>query len=107
MKYIIAILAFSLTQLASAQQVDYNFINFSSKNGLSSNTVNVILKDKYGYMWFATDDGLNKFDGMHFAIYRHNPSDSNSIGTGAVAALQEDKEGNLWIGAGLTLSFYN
>ena len=49
---------------AAGQQTDYNFINFNSKHGLSSNTVYSIIKDKYGYMWFATEDGLNKFDIM-------------------------------------------
>lgn len=103
---LIVILIF-LLRAASAQQSEFNFINFSSKNGLSSNTVNVILKDRYGYMWFATDDGLNKFDGVNFTVYRHSTDDSSSIGAGMVMALQEDGLGNLWIGAGSVLSFYD
>ena len=96
-----------LLQVASAQQSDYSFINFSSKNGLSSNTINAILKDRYGYMWFATDDGLNKFNGVNFTVYRHNPGDSASIGTGTVMAMQEDRFGNLWVGTNSILSLYN
>ena len=68
-----------LQQAASAQRTDFSFINFNSKDGLSSNTVNAIQKDRYGYMWFATDDGINKFDGVNFTVYRHHPGDSNSI----------------------------
>ena len=101
-----AILAL-LLQAASAQRTDFSFINFNSKDGLSSNTVNAILKDRYGYMWFATDDGINKFDGVNFTVYRHNPGDSNSIGAGAVMAMQEDRAGNLWVGTGQILSLYN
>ncbi len=96
-----------LWQAAAAQRTDYSFINFSSKDGLSSNTINTILKDRYGYMWFATDDGINKFDGVNFTVYRHNPADSKSIGPGAVMAMQEDRFGNLWIGTGQTLSLYD
>lgn len=89
------------------QQKEYNFINFSSKNGLASNTVNVIVKDKYGFMWFGTEDGLNKFDGHNFTVYRHRENDTTSIGRGAVMAMLEDKEGNLWVGTNITLSVYN
>ena len=58
-------------------------------------------------MWFATDDGLNKFDGVNFTVYRHRPGDTTSIGANDISALHEDAEGNLWIGTNLTLSFYN
>jgi ligand-binding sensor domain-containing protein len=60
------------TCITEAQSDGFNFINFSSKDGLSANAVNVIVKDRYGYMWFGTDDGLNKFDGETFTAYRHN-----------------------------------
>jgi sugar lactone lactonase YvrE len=85
-----------LLRAAAAQQNDFNFINFSSKNGLSSNTINDILKDSHGYMWFATDDGLNKFDGVNFTVYRHNPGDSTSIGAGPTMTFREDRFGHIW-----------
>ena len=107
MKYPVLILLLTgLLQAASAQRTDLNFINFSSKDGLSSNSVNAILKDRYGYMWFATDDGITKFDGVNFAVYRHNPNDSNSIGPGSVMAMLQDRSGNLWMGTGQGLSRY-
>lgn len=96
-----------LFQQSFGQVKNYNFINLNSKTGLSSNTVNTILKDKYGFMWFGTDDGLNKFDGQNFVVYRHSETDSSTIGRGVVTAMQEDKEGNLWIGTNITLSLYN
>jgi ligand-binding sensor domain-containing protein len=96
-----------LLQPSFAQRTDLSFINFSSKNGLSSNTVNAILKDRYGYMWFATDDGLNRFDGINFTVYRNNPTDSTSIGAGSILSMQEDGQGNLWLGSNSKLSRYN
>ena len=95
------------SQIAFSQQSDLNFVNFSSEDGLSSNTVTTILKDKCGYMWFGTDDGLNKFDGVNFSVYRHRQSDTTSIGANSILAMHEDRSGNLWVGTNATLSLYN
>lgn len=86
------------TQCAYAQQQKVNFTSLTSKDGLSSNVVTAILKDRYGIMWFATEDGLNKFDGTSFTTYRHNPTDTTSLPTNEVVALHEDPSGKLWIG---------
>ncbi|WP_168208845.1 two-component regulator propeller domain-containing protein [Chitinophaga sp. XS-30] len=92
----------------SAQSPHINFTALSSKDGLLSNTVNAIIKDRYGLMWFATDDGLNKFDGANFIVYRHIPGDTTSLRANEVLALHEDKAGNLWIGtSGGSLSRYD
>jgi signal transduction histidine kinase/ligand-binding sensor domain-containing protein/DNA-binding response OmpR family regulator len=90
-----------------AQGDNFNFINFSSKDGLSASTINAILKDRSGYMWFATNDGLNRFDGTSFTSYRPDPDDTASIGGSSILALYEDHAGNLWIGTDKTLSLYN
>lgn len=90
-----------------AQQKEYKFINFSSKNGLSSNSINAIIKDKNGFMWFGTEDGLNKFDGQNFSVYRHKETDSTSIGRGPVTDIVQDKTGNIWLATNFTLSVYN
>lgn len=89
------------------QQKEYKFINFSSKNGLSSNSINSIIKDKNGFMWFGTEDGLNKFDGQNFKVYRHKETDSTSIGRGPVNDLTQDKDGQIWLATNFTLSVYN
>ncbi|UPK72248.1 two-component regulator propeller domain-containing protein [Chitinophaga filiformis] len=108
MKYILYISYLMLwSQVAFSQQSDLNFVNFSSENGLSSNTVSTILKDKYGYMWFGTDDGLNRFDGVNFSVYRHKQSDTMSIGANSILAMHEDRSGNLWVGTNTTLSLYD
>ncbi|HET9055171.1 MAG TPA: two-component regulator propeller domain-containing protein, partial [Cyclobacteriaceae bacterium] len=59
-KNICLILISLISYTASAQ---YTFINYSSRNGLASNSINAIIRDKYGFMWFGTEDGLNRFDG--------------------------------------------
>jgi len=58
-------------------------------------------------MWFATEDGLNRFDGSSFKVYNHNPLDTNSIATNQLRALYEDSQGNLWVGTNRTLSLYD
>jgi len=89
------------------QDRDLNFFNISSKDGLSSNVVTAILKDHMGYMWFGTDDGLNKFDGQHFTIYRHKIGDTTSIAANDILDLHEDEAGNLWIGTRSGLVWYD
>lgn len=97
-----------LSGLVSAQQSSLNFINLTSQDGLSSDNINAILKDRYGYIWFATDDGLSKFDGNVFTNYRHDANNPKTIGANAVEALYEDKSGNLWVGVqGGPISFYD
>ncbi len=92
-------------QLSGPQNVKFTHIN--TGDGLSQSTVTSILKDRYGFMWFGTEDGLNKYDGYRFTIYRKNLSDKNSIAGNSISALYEDKAGNLWIGTKEGLSRYN
>ncbi len=75
-----------------------NFKHITVENGLSNNDVNTLIQDKYGFIWFGTDDGLNRYDGYNFKIFRHAPEDSNSISDNSIWALAEDKKGNIWIG---------
>ena len=81
-----------------AQEPRIEFERVSITQGLSQSEVNCILRDRQGFMWFGTQDGLNRYDGYTFTVYRHNPSDSNSISDNYVTALAEDRGGNLWIG---------
>lgn len=94
-------------QAILAQDNELNFININRENGLSSNNVTAILKDRYGYLWFGTNDGLNKFDGKNFNVYRHSEEDPGSILSNEIRALYEDNKGNLWIGTGGGLTLYN
>lgn len=91
-----------------AQPAPINFTSLTVKDGLLSNSIFGILKDSHGLMWFATTDGLNKYDGTNFTVYRNIPDDSTSLRANEVLALHEDKAGNLWIGTGGGgMSLYN
>ncbi|MDH5474632.1 MAG: ATP-binding protein [Cyclobacteriaceae bacterium] len=71
---------------------------YDNKNGLSQGTINCIIQDKYGYMWFGTQDGLNKFDGTNFTVFKNDIDDPNSISDNYITDIAEDSEGNLWVG---------
>lgn len=91
-----------------SSQEEINFISLTTKEGLSSNSVNAILKDRFGLLWFATVDGLNKFDGTHFTVYRNKPEVSASLQSNEILSIHEDKTGNLWVGTGGgSLSLYD
>lgn len=93
---------------ATAQENPINFTSLTAQNGLSYNTVSAILKDRYGWMWFATDDGLNRFDGTRFTVYRHKAGDSTSLPDNNITCMYEDRAGNIWIGsAGGSVCTYN
>jgi signal transduction histidine kinase/ligand-binding sensor domain-containing protein len=74
------------------------FKHLSVEAGLTHSTVNCILQDRKGFLWFGTDDGLNKYDGYSFTAYKHNPDDPLSISHNQIWSLFEDSSGTLWIG---------
>ena len=75
-----------------------NFDIISQNNGLSQNTVYTIIQDKYGFMWFGTNNGLNRYDGYDFTNFLPDNSDTNSISNNIIHSIIEDKEGYLWVG---------
>lgn len=101
--YIFLLLSYSLF----GQNSNYQFTAISSKDGLSSNTVNSILKDQYGFVWFATEDGLTRFDGLNYTIYRHNAKDTTSLWSNEVTSLHEDRLGRLWVGTTGSLHLFD
>ncbi len=74
------------------------FERISLEQGLSQSTVFCMLQDSQGYMWFGTEDGLNKYDGYIFTVYKHDPEDSNSLSGNRIQTILEDDSGTLWIG---------
>ena len=81
----------------SAQQGTLYFRNLNIGNGLSHNKVNCVLQDKRGFMWLGTDDGLNRYDGYRFEIFRHDPTQPSSISGNMITDMVEDSAGILWI----------
>ncbi len=83
---------------ARAQRRSFDFTRITSEQGLSDNYVLSILQDRRGFMWFGTRDGLNRYDGYQFTIYRHDSKDPGSLSDGSVACIFEDHEGTIWVG---------
>lgn len=71
---------------------------FGVKQGLSQGMINCIYQDKEGYIWIATKDGLNRYDGYNIFTFRHNPNDNYSLPDNYCSSITEDDHGNLWIG---------
>ena len=81
-----------------AAQDPVAFRHLTIADGLSQNAVSGIVQDRRGFMWFATKDGLNRYDGYQFVVFRHNPFDSTSISDSETNIVFEDSRGRLWVG---------
>jgi signal transduction histidine kinase/ligand-binding sensor domain-containing protein len=80
------------------QQPNIQFERLSLEQGLSQSSVFSITQDRKGFMWFATQDGLNKYDGYSFTHYEHEDDDSSSLSDNYVTVLLDDHTGTLWAG---------
>ena len=85
--------------------VDVEHIN--QVQGLSQAYAFDIIEDKQGFIWIATQDGLNKYDGNNFTYFRHDFADANSLANNSIRRLFVDTNGNIWVGTEDGLSVYN
>ena len=95
--------AIALVGLLVAGQVDarppsIRFEPLSLKDGLSQNTITAIVQDQTGFMWFGTQDGLNRYDGYQFIQLKHDPRDPTTLANDSILALHLDPNGDLWVG---------
>ena len=79
---LLLLLMFRFADAAHTQP--HYFTHYQVEDGLSNNAVLCIMQDNPGFMWFGTRDGLNRFDGLSYKIFRNNPSNKNSIGSNAI-----------------------
>jgi len=88
---------------------DFYFRHYTNKDGLSHNTVYHSIQDKRGFMWFATDDGLNRFDGQTFTVYRNNSwlNENDGLLHDHILSLFEDSKGRIWICTEAGTCYYN
>ena len=82
-----------------ARTRDLTFAHLTTVDGLSQNSVIDILQDRRGFMWFATGDGLNRYDGNAFVIYKHDVNDPGSLSHNFIRDFLEDDDGYLWVAA--------
>lgn len=105
---VLSVLFFGHAASVSARETSaISFSHISIREGLSQNTIFSITQDLKGNLWFATYDGVNKYDGYDFTIYRHNPSDTCTVASDIVHTITADTDGRIWIGTDKGLSYYN
>lgn len=85
----------------------YYFKTLDIADGLSQNTVNCILQDKMGFMWFGTKDGLNRYDGLSFTVFKQETGNDKSLGSNYITTLYEDNNKKLWVGTTDGLYIYH
>lgn len=104
---LLAILTLLTSAFVQATEPTTRFEHLSLEDGLSQGTVTAITQDNTGFLWFATEDGLNRFDGYEFKVYRHNPSDSHSISNNMIRTIYQDHQGILWVGTDIGLNRFD
>jgi signal transduction histidine kinase/ligand-binding sensor domain-containing protein/DNA-binding response OmpR family regulator len=95
------------TCYVQAQYSNLKFENFDTSKGLSSSTCLDIFQDKEGFIWLGTIDGLNKYNGYEFQIYRTILNNPYSISNNRINAITEDGKGNLWVGTDNGLNVFD
>lgn len=98
--FIFLLLLYVATISAMNEQDRLRFNQFTVDEGLSQNTVMAIARDKYGLMWFGTWEGVCRFDGYHFRIFRANAGNPGSITNNRINAIIRDAVGDIWLGTG-------
>lgn len=92
------IIVLLLSNLVYGQGADVFFKRINSNDGLSKNSVSAIIQDANDFIWIATTNGLNRFDGETFKVFKRNPSDTSSIPTNEIQSLYQSKSSDIWIG---------
>lgn len=107
-KRLLALLLTGLLSLQTLHAIDKTPItHLGIQHGLSNNSIRCIYQDHKGIMWFGTYDGLNRYDGYNFTVFRNKLNDSTSLPHNYIYAIHEDKQNNLWIGTGQGIAIYN
>ena len=107
MKYFVLylLLFFGFSPCGYSQDYPVKFLDIS--DGLSNNSVTTIFQDSDGYMWFGTYDGLNRYDGYNFKVFRNRINDKKSLPFNTIYNIEGDLQKNLWIGGSNGLCIYN
>jgi ligand-binding sensor domain-containing protein/signal transduction histidine kinase len=101
------IVALAIAATQGTTPPEGRFSRYSTDQGLSESSAEVILQDRRGFIWVGTTDGLNRFDGYEFRIYRNDPTDPKSLSDDSISDLLEDSAGRLWVGTERGLNRYD
>lgn len=96
-KNLFVAIALLIAQNGLSQDRNLKFVHIGTREGLSQINVSSVIQDSRGFMWIGTRDGLNRYDGYGFVIYKHSIQDDNSLSSNLVSDIAEDKDGNIWL----------
>jgi ligand-binding sensor domain-containing protein/serine phosphatase RsbU (regulator of sigma subunit) len=105
LQVLLIVLALSARGFSSEKRINASVFNV--EKGLSQSGVSSIHMDSYGFLWIGTQDGLNRYDGYTFKVYRNNPLDSYTLANNNINSITEDSSGNIWIATWNGLSFFD
>lgn len=94
----LCLMLISLPHVASPQNSPVRFERITEAHGLSQSFVTAVMQDSQGFMWFGTSDGLNRYDGYDFKIFRSDPTDPHSLSSNFIHCIYEDSRGSIWVG---------
>jgi len=97
MKKLFLVISVLLIPFLAEAQYHFSFSHYTSDNGLSQNSITAMMKDRKGYVWFGTRDGLDKFDGNNFTLYNSRPENRLSVLSNRILEIKEDKWGYVWV----------
>jgi ligand-binding sensor domain-containing protein/serine phosphatase RsbU (regulator of sigma subunit) len=100
----ILFIIFYCATILLAQSISSRSEIYTIEDGLSQTGVNCLIQDSKGFLWIGTQDGLDRYDGNSFQVFRHQPSDSTTICDNFIRKIVEDSQGNLWIATNHGLS---
>lgn len=103
MKPLLVFLFLLISRLGLTQNPPSKTLSFETltiDDGLSQGMINWITQDHFGFIWIATKDGLNRYDGSHFVIYRHDPKNKGSLADNFISKVYEDKLHRIWVLSG-------
>lgn len=101
----LVLLIFLIYRLGYAEELKTEHISIGE--GLSNVNSNVIIQDKFGFLWIGTNDGLNRYDGYEFKVYKNVPGNSSTLINNEIWDIAEDKKGNLWIATRDGVSYFD
>lgn len=104
---VVALFLVFISIASVAQTSNIKFRHITNENGLSQNSVKSTLEDNLGFLWFGTNEGLNKYDGNSFHIYKSIRGDSTSLKNNNINIIYQTKDNTLWIGSHKGLQFLN
>ncbi len=106
--FFLLVVFFIIPNIFLAQNDTLYFKHYNVDNGLSHRNVSSIIQDSLGFMWYGTQEGLNKFDGYKFIPFKHDPKNPNSLAHDDISCLAVEKSGIIWIGTKMKgLNRYN